>query len=296
MVIPFACSAGEVPYSAMVMDIKGKVEVQRARKRMPVDLGYLLYAGDMVETARGASVTVHYLESGLEEQWPEKMKFTIDTLQSRPSFSSVKKRNRKIVLSRLENPQAGAFRLRGIGPRVAGNHLRIKVKDLSNTCVLEERPFFRWGSVRGADSYRVTLYLSAGKNPLWRKNTDGAELPYPADEPPLNADSRYEWDVEAIRNERVIAAKRSCFCLPKRDDFTALNQQMILFQQKLTSDPWDTVSRLEMIFFLENSHLNQSALEQYNVLRRIHGESESLKQREEKLIRFIESDCTFVGP
>ena len=87
LAVPLTCSAAEVPYSAIVMDVKGKVEVQRDRKKMPVDLGCLLYAGDKVETAKGASVTVHYLESGQEEQWPGKMKFTIDKLRSRPAIS-----------------------------------------------------------------------------------------------------------------------------------------------------------------------------------------------------------------
>jgi hypothetical protein len=293
LAVPLTCSAAEVPYSAIVLDVKGKVEVQRDRKKMPVDLGYLLYAGDMVETAKGASVTVQYLESGQEEQWPGKMKFTIDKLRSRPALSSVITKNKKIVLPRLENPQAGVFRLRSHRPRGVGNNHRVKVKDLANTCTLEERPVFRWSSVSGADSYQVTLYLYDGNKLLWRKSSVGAELPYPTDEPPLNADSRYEWNVEAFRNHRVIAEKRSCFYLPKREESTTMNQQITLYQQQLASNPGDTVSRLKMIFFLENFHLYDYALEQYSALRRIHGESESLKLREEKLIRLMQLDCTF---
>ncbi len=293
LAVPLICRAAEVPYSAIVMDVKGKVEVQRDRKKMPVDLGYLLYAGDMVETAKGASVTVHYLESGQEEQWPGKMKFIIDKQRSRPTHSSVITRNKKIVLPRLENPQAGAFRLRSYRPRGVGNNHRVQVNDLSNTCTLEERPVFRWSGVSGADSYQVALYLSDGNTLLWRKNSVGAELPYPADEPALTADSRYEWHVEAFRSDRVIAEKRSCFYLPKREELTALHQKMTVYQQQLASNPGDTVSRLKMIFFLEDTHLYDHALEQYGVLRRIHGKSESLKRREEKLIRLMQSDCTF---
>jgi hypothetical protein len=293
LAVPLTCSAAEVPYSAIVLDVRGKVEVQRDRKKMPVDLGYLLYAGDMVETAKGASVTVQYLESGQEEQWPGKMKFTIDKQRSRPALSSVITKNKKIVLPRLENPQAGVFRLRSHRPRGVGNNHRVKVKDLANTCTLEERPVFRWSSVSGADSYQVTLYLYDGNKLLWRKSSVGAELPYPTDEPPLNADSRYEWNVEAFRNHRVIAEKRSCFYLPKREESTTMNQQITLYQQQLASNPGDTVSRLKMIFFLENFHLYDYALEQYSALRRIHGESESLKLREEKLIRLMQLDCTF---
>jgi hypothetical protein len=288
LAVPMTCSAGDVPYSAIVMAVKGKVEVQRDRKKAPVDLGYLLYAGDRVETAKGASVTVNYLVSGQEEQWPGKMKFTIDTLRSRPSISSVIKRNKKIVLPKLENPQAGVLKLRG-----AGNTLRVKVRDLSNTCILDERPVFRWGSVNGAESYRVTLYLNDGNKPLWRKSSVGTQLPYPAAEPSLKAGSRYQWDVEAIRNGRVIAAKRSCFYLPKGEEFNSIHQQVVLYQRQLAISPGDTISRLDMIFFLENSHLYRDALEQYGILRRIYGESESLKQREEKLIQLVESDCAF---
>jgi hypothetical protein len=293
LAVPFTCSAGDVPYSAIVMDVKGKVEVQRDRKKMPVDLGYLLYTGDMVETAKGSSVTVHYLESGQEEQWPGKMKFTIDKQRSRPAHSSVITKNKKIVLPSLENPQAGVFRLRSYRPRGMGNNHRVKVKDLSNTCTLEEKPIFHWNSVTGADSYQVSLYLYDGNKLLWRKSSVGAELPYPADEPPLNADSRYEWNVEAFRGDRAIAEKRSCFYLPKREELTAIHQKMTVYLQQLASNPGDTVSRLKMIFFLEDSHLYDHALEQYSILQRIHGKSESLKRREEKLIRLMQSDCTF---
>ncbi len=113
LVIPLACGAGEVPYSAMVLAVKGKVEVQRDRQKKLARLGCLLYPGDRVETALGASVTVKYLESGLEEQWPEKKRFTIEKRESRQADSSVKKKQGKIALPSLKNPQAGASRFIG---------------------------------------------------------------------------------------------------------------------------------------------------------------------------------------
>ncbi len=110
LAIPLVCGAGEVPYSAMVLNVKGKVEIQRGRQKKPANLGCLLYPGDRVETAIGASVTVKYLESGLEEQWPENKRFTIEKLASRQADSSVKKKQGKIALPALKNPQSGASR------------------------------------------------------------------------------------------------------------------------------------------------------------------------------------------
>jgi len=288
LVFPLACDAGDVPYSAMVMAVRGKVEVQRERKRIPVDLGCLLYAGDRVETAQGASVTVNYLETGQEEQWPGKMRFTVEKRGSSPSPSSAPRKNRKIVLSRLESPQAGAFRLRG-----AETGQRVQVNGLSNTCVLEERPVFRWNRVDGADGYQVTLSLHDGKRPLWKKTLVATELHYPAAEAPLNPDTRYEWDLEATRNGRTVAVRRSCFCLTKREEIAAVKNRLLLYRRQLERNPRDSAGRLDLILFLENHHLYHDALEQYVVLKRIHGQGESLKQREESLIRLMESDCVF---
>ena len=60
--IPLTVIAGEVKYSAMVMDVKGKAFVRHAGAKKSVDLGYLLYPGDSMETTKNTFLTITYLE------------------------------------------------------------------------------------------------------------------------------------------------------------------------------------------------------------------------------------------
>ena len=84
LLLPSAVIAGEASYSAIVMDLSGKATVTRLGKNLPLDLGAVLYPQEMVETAPGAALTINYLESGEEEQWPGGMKFSVGKTQSDP--------------------------------------------------------------------------------------------------------------------------------------------------------------------------------------------------------------------
>lgn len=282
LMLPSVCLGGEIPYTAIVMDMVGKVMVVHEGKRSPLDLGYLLYPGDVVETAENASLTINYLESGQEEQWPGGMRFSVSKTQSEPSRSQVKKRNRKIVLPQTKHAPMGGIRLRGIGNIVKG---------LSNTWILEERPTFRWSSISWADSYKVTLYLKSKAEPLWQRRTIETEMPYPRSEPSLNFGSCYEWKIEALKNGNVIAEKLSCFYLPKRDDFININEQRKSIEAELSNSPEDTATRLAFIFFLEHHRLYDEAIEQYKILRKAHNESESIREGEDRLLQIRLSNC-----
>ena len=94
-------------YSAVVMDLSGKATATRQGEVRVLELGWVLYPGDMVETAPGASLTLYYPESGEEEQWPGDLKFMVGTHKSEPRHPGVTSRNRKITLPSLESPPGG---------------------------------------------------------------------------------------------------------------------------------------------------------------------------------------------
>jgi len=118
--IPVFAGAAEAPYSAVVMDMEGKVLVKHGSKARPAEVGELLYPGDIVETSRGARITINYVESGQEEQWPENSKFSIGKTQTEKKNAGVVVNNRKIEVPELEQGQAGAVTVRSIQRKPEG--------------------------------------------------------------------------------------------------------------------------------------------------------------------------------
>jgi len=115
----FAGAAG-APYSAIIMDMAGHVLVKHEGKAKPADIGELLYPGDVVETSRGARVTISYVESGQEEQWPENSNFSIGKTQTERRGAGVIVSNKKVEVPDLEHGQAGAVTVRGIQRKPEG--------------------------------------------------------------------------------------------------------------------------------------------------------------------------------
>ncbi len=111
--LPQFAGAAEAPYSAIIMDMAGDILVEHGGNARPADVGELLYPGDVVETSRGARITINYVESGQEEQWPENSKFSIGKTQTVQKSAGVIVSNRKIDVPDLEQGQAGAYTVRG---------------------------------------------------------------------------------------------------------------------------------------------------------------------------------------
>ncbi len=126
LIVPLMAAAGEVGYSAMVMDVKGKVLVRHGGAKKAVDLGCLLYPGDSVETTNGSSLTVAYLESGQEEQWSGAAKFVVEKNGSKPAAARMNKKSR-VTVPQIASAQKGSLKLRGL------KQLKIRVGGLSNT-------------------------------------------------------------------------------------------------------------------------------------------------------------------
>ena len=94
--LPQIGSAEEAQYTAMVMEITGKVSVSSEKGKKPLYLGGLLCPGDKVEIDRNATITINYVKSGEEEKWPGGLTFTIGKAQSSPIDSRVIRQYRPI--------------------------------------------------------------------------------------------------------------------------------------------------------------------------------------------------------
>jgi hypothetical protein len=295
---PLTAVAGEVSYSAIVMDLSGQATATRLGKSRPLELGATLYPQEEVETAAASSLTINYLESGDEEEWPGGLKFAVGKTQSDPIPPQVKRTNRKVVLPSLDSPDTGrtwaggepvstgAIKMRGSKPLPT-----IGVQGLANCATLKERPTFGWFSCGGAEMYRVTLYVSGGDKPLWQRPVKGTTLPYPQGEPSLAWGCSYMWEVEALKGGVVIAKRSSCFSLPPQPDIAPIKAQKEGFAAQLAKHPGDTPTRLAFIFFLESHHLYDEAAAQYGILREARKDSQVLKNREAHLMQLRDTPC-----
>lgn len=307
LVITPMVTAGKAGYSAMVMDVKGKAFALHAGANKSIDLGYLLYPGDSVETTKDASLTIAYLESGQEEQWPGGAKFIIEKNGSKPVPAKITKKA-KIKLPQIESSQKGAMTMKGMKEKgsfalhekeppqtgsfamksmlppqeenielIMPNHL--ETMSPSNTRTIEERPMFRWTPIPSAQSYGIRLYSLSEKEPVWKRTIKDAELSFPSDVPSLKPGYKYEWVVEVFENGRVVTQKRSCFSLPPGNELVDIRKGIKNYREQMETKPTDTVTRLRFILFLEEHQLYDEAMEQYAILQRQHGESESLTKR-----------------
>ena len=287
LILPLNTVSEANAYDAMVMDVKGKVSVVHKGTNKPVDLGALLDSGDTVKIAKDASITLNYSKSGLEEQWPGGLNFTVGKTQSHPSDPRVKKKTRKIILVQTDDSigPGGRFVMKGGGPP------SIAVKGLSGTCTLEERPTFCWDSISHADQYRISLFYESQVKPLWEQSTTETEIRYPKSAPSLSDGNHYEWLVEALQNGRVIAEKTSCFHLPKKEESIKIKEQIKLFLDQLRINPKDIPTRLAYTLFLENHLLYDEAIVQYKTILELSGESKSIVDREKALLQIRLSGC-----
>jgi len=284
LIVPMMAAAGDVGYSAMVMGVKGKVLVRHGGAKKAVDLGCLLYPGDSVETAKGASLTVAYLESGQEEQWSGAAKFVVEKNGSKPAAPRVNKKSR-VTVPQIASAQKGSLKLRGL------KQLKMEVGGLSNTRIIEARPTFLWSPAQTVEKYRVRFYSLSEDEPVWQRTTQNAELPFPSGEPPLNPGTKYEWIIESLKDGYVVAQKRSCFSLPPDGELVEIRKGISDYQTQLSANSADTAVRLRFILFLEEHQLYDDALAHYAILEKQYGESKSLAERRKILTDLRSLNC-----
>ncbi len=86
--------------------------------------------------------------------------------------------------------------------------------------VLSDRPAFRWETVPGSTRYEVTV-LGADDRPIWTRAATGTSLPYPDDEPALEAGTRHAW---ALSTQGVLGGRtesRATFTVASPDQADA---------------------------------------------------------------------------
>jgi hypothetical protein len=209
---------------AVVLSVSGTPTRTADGKALPARRLDVLRPGDRLEAGPGGGATVLFVSDGHHEALHTGASITVKpsggeptgrverlapTLAG-PSLAALrdKVRRGKILGGRLRSveerePVVGSKRndeLKGIDP-TADDGPGPPVAPVNGSVVTTDRPTLRWPSLPRADIYRVELLsAAAGANEtvLFSRDARRAELPFPADLPPLARVHLYRWRVEAV--------------------------------------------------------------------------------------------------
>jgi hypothetical protein len=201
--------------AAVVLDLKGKVEVRAAGKApSALEVGDLLYSGETVTVPADGAAIVAVLRTGTREDVKPGAEATVGPQGLTPTSA---------VARRKEPPQAVAATMRGLRPaagggRKAGVSFRGRaatsgsktqaVTPIPDSTVVSDRPALAWPPSNRATTYRVKLFSSAGRE-LWRAETTDPSVAFPVDKEPLRRDNVYRWEVTDQDFRTVAAAEFS---------------------------------------------------------------------------------------
>jgi hypothetical protein len=199
----FTFTRSAVESVAVVVQVSGKVEIQRANaKPLSASVGLALLPGDKVVVPTGAKAVVMYrtgqmqtASQALTITEPAKKDAgslysrTVNTITQVASTDAAKQPNRQGMIRPVEGAAAP------ISPRNA-------------VTVLDVRPQLMWFSIRGAEGYTVQLRRAdiQGSKPVRFTTGTDSTWSYPASLPALVPGATYEWTV-AAKNGRVAATQ-----------------------------------------------------------------------------------------
>jgi hypothetical protein len=201
--------------AALVLDLKGKVEVRAAGKApAPLEVGDLLYSGETVTIPADGAATVAVLGTGVREDLKPGAEATVGPQGLAPSSAVARRKEpSKAVAATMRGlrPAAGSGRKAGAvfrGGAASSGSKTQAVTPIPDSTVVSDRPSLAWAPSKGATTYRVKLFSGAGQE-LWRAETKDPSVAFPADKEPLRRDNSYRWEVTDQDFRTVAAAEFS---------------------------------------------------------------------------------------
>lgn len=199
----FTFTRTRVESVAVVVQVSGKVEIQRANaKPLNASVGLALLPGDKMVVPAGAKAVVMYRTGQMQTASaamtitePAKKEAgslysrTVKTITQVASTDAAKQPNRQGMIRPVEGAAAP------ISPRNA-------------VTVLDVRPQMMWFSIKAAEGYTVQLRRSdiVGSKPVRFNSGTDTTWTYPSTLPALVPGATYEWTV-AAKNGRVAATQ-----------------------------------------------------------------------------------------
>jgi hypothetical protein len=202
VLVTLVCSSDDPPKPkprpvAMVLDLKGKVEIRPAEGQPKVaEPGDLLYASERLAIPADGSATLSILGVGARETIKPGSEATIGQKGCSPPDSvASRKEQPKAVASTMKNlrPAPGDGRKAAVVFR-AGPDTHQAITPIYGSNVAVDRPGLAWPPAEKAETYRVKLLSGAGRE-LWRVEVKEPRVAYPEGKEPLQPGYLYRWEV-----------------------------------------------------------------------------------------------------
>lgn len=188
----------------MLVQADGQVQIRRRGSQTAGRLADFVYPGDRLTVGLGRARLLFCPSSETiavsDDSTIDITSKTIEAVRGVP----VRQKEDRCPLLRLELGSEALERIGGFRAR-ASAPIALYIGGL----VSAPRPTFRWGSVAGAQAYRVSLHDESGMM-IWEEVTGALSLPYPASKPPLSAAS-YQWQVRAEAGAKILAERSVTF-------------------------------------------------------------------------------------
>jgi hypothetical protein len=183
--------------AAMVLEVKGKVDLQPAKgTARALAVMDLLYLGDQLRSNAGAQAVLVFMGDSHQEQVQAKEPVSVGRSGCTPPdrVLLVKKPGpeKKLVLEGLKELSRSSWG----ATRITRSPTEPKpaVVTFTGTSVLMDRPSFCWPADEKAKSYLVELFTATGRL-LWQATTTMPTLSYPEGKKPLTPNRLYTWHV-----------------------------------------------------------------------------------------------------
>jgi len=194
---------------AIISSVDGTVEIQRREKQewIKARLGEPLFEGDLLQTQDHSNASLLF-SSGAVVTVQSKRRITLNLRDSEKTGKTLINHLSKDVIEgiggifSLQKKKETLTAIPGIrkkDPEEAG----VLILYPRNSLILTSKPDFRWKTKGKTSSFAVSLSLKGMKGRLWNFSTDQTEIPYPADQKPLERGQTYFVKVENRENPSI---------------------------------------------------------------------------------------------
>lgn len=208
-------ASAQQEYVAIITELQGTAEVAPAHAPQyeRAVWGMHLFEGDRVRTQIDSKISLLFANSNLIELGPNSS-LSISggnrTTPSSPSIAGALGQDLADAVAALTLRRKSDGGLAALGDlRSGGPNSPVVAIAPRNTLVGSVRPAFAWQAQQDFEGYVVKLFDGSGL--VWRRESEGNRLEYPADEAPLNPGSQYFWQVQGRALLDVEASERVGF-------------------------------------------------------------------------------------
>ena len=238
----------------MILQTNGEVFLESDEARDAARMGELLSPGDqMIVSSGGATFLFCPSEEKVTLSSGTSIELTSDSIELVSGEAPQRENVGGCALPRVSLGRASLERVGGLRAR---GHPPIAL--YVGGTISQAHPLFRWEAIEGSDSYNLTLRSEMGVT-VWEHSTDSPNVAYPDSMAALEEGKDYQWEVQALGEEEILAEQRANFVV--RSDSS--------LPERSGSDPIDQLLWATM---LENGGYYAESADYLRELREAHPE------------------------